>query len=307
MKFKMELNNNNIEENNMKKIKIIFTRGIQASSKTTWAKQFIKDNKDYKRICRDDCRHMLSAYTFNNENEKLVTLVEEYTINMLIEKGYNIIIDSMNLNKEKLEKRINKYKLNWECKYEITPEIKNFPIELNEAIMRDKLRDFSIGEKVIKRTWHKYRNELIEMLEEGKPKIEYNFNLPDAVCFDVDGTLFNRKNRNPFDFTKVKKDEPIKIVFEQMKFHHKIKGRYIFVFSGRDDSCWIDTFECIKKNFENNDFELRMRKAGDNRRDSIVKREMYEQYIKGKYNLIAVYDDRPQVLNECWRDLGIYF
>ena len=146
---------------------------------------------------------------------------------------------------------------------------------------------------------------MIDMLEEkNKFEIEYDPDLPDAVCFDVDGTLFNRKNRSPFDFTKIKKDEPIKIVFEQMKFHFS-KERTIFVFSGRDDSCWSDTFDQISGNYEGN-FYLFMRKTGDKRRDSIIKREMYEQHIKDKYNLIAVYDDRPQVLNELWRELGIF-
>lgn len=35
-------------------MKILFMRGMQASGKSTWAKDFILKNQDYKRVCRDD-------------------------------------------------------------------------------------------------------------------------------------------------------------------------------------------------------------------------------------------------------------
>ncbi len=50
--------------------------------------------------------------------------------------------------------------------------------------------------------------------------------------------------------------------------------------------------------------DLLMRAPGDSRRDSIVKRELYEKHIKGKYNVVAVFDDRPSVIRECWQALG---
>jgi predicted KAP-like P-loop ATPase len=184
-------------------------------------------------------------------------------------------------------------------------EIKYFPVTLEEALVRDSLREHKIGEKIIKQTWHKYKNELIEMLEEAnKLKVAYNPELSDAVCFDVDGSIAERWNRNPFDYSKVDQDLPIKIVIEQMFFHYS-KGRKIFVFSGRDDSCRELTSTWIEKYFQY-PFELRMRKTGNKDRDSIIKKELYEKYIKGKYNLIAVYDDRPSVIKECWRELGIF-
>lgn len=79
-------------------IKVIFTKGMQASGKSTWAKQFVKENQDYKRICRDDLRHMISSYTFNGENEKLVTAAERDLMHLLITEDYSLIIDKMNLN-----------------------------------------------------------------------------------------------------------------------------------------------------------------------------------------------------------------
>ena len=49
---------------------------------------------------------------------------------------------------------------------------------------------------------------------------------------------------------------------------------------------------------------LLMRKGGDQRRDSIVKREMFEQSIEPHFDVLFAIDDRPQVC-ELWRDLGV--
>lgn len=49
---------------------------------------------------------------------------------------------------------------------------------------------------------------------------------------------------------------------------------------------------------------LLMRKGGDQRRDSIVKREMFEQSIEPHFDVLFAIDDRPQVC-DLWRDLGI--
>lgn len=47
-----------------------------------------------------------------------------------------------------------------------------------------------------------------------------------------------------------------------------------------------------------------MRPEGDSRKDSVVKEEMYNEHIKYKYNVKAIYDDRQQVV-DMWRDLGL--
>ena len=49
---------------------------------------------------------------------------------------------------------------------------------------------------------------------------------------------------------------------------------------------------------------LAMRKAGDTRKDSIIKKEMFEEYVEDKYKILFVLDDRNQVV-EFWRSLGL--
>jgi hypothetical protein len=47
-----------------------------------------------------------------------------------------------------------------------------------------------------------------------------------------------------------------------------------------------------------------MRKAGDDRKDSLVKEEIYNNNIAPKYNVFLVLDDRDQVV-KFWRSKGL--
>lgn len=50
--------------------------------------------------------------------------------------------------------------------------------------------------------------------------------------------------------------------------------------------------------------QLVMRKADDQTKDSIIKQDFYNKYIKGKFNVLGIFDDRNQVV-EMWRSLGL--
>jgi hypothetical protein len=47
-----------------------------------------------------------------------------------------------------------------------------------------------------------------------------------------------------------------------------------------------------------------MRVTGDKKKDSALKEEIYNKYIKGKYNVLFVLDDRQKVVDK-WRELGL--
>jgi hypothetical protein len=50
---------------------------------------------------------------------------------------------------------------------------------------------------------------------------------------------------------------------------------------------------------------LIMRKTGDARKDSIVKKELYEAHVRGQFHIEVVLDDRNQVV-DLWRlELGL--
>ena len=164
-------------------------------------------------------------------------------------------------------------------------EVKEFPITLAEALERDKNRHFPIGEKVINDTYHKYEVECKQMIARAKPRNEDNENLSLPMCIicDIDGTLSDSTNRRIFDDSKVEEDLVIKPVKSVLcRFEGWIDK--IFIMSGRQDSCKEATVNWLNKN--NIPFDdIFMRKAVDFRDDREIKKELYEQHIKGKYRV----------------------
>lgn len=120
--------------------------------------------------------------------------------------------------------------------------------------------------------------------------------LPDVFIFDIDGTLATHEGiRGPFEEHKVHLDLPIDPVWKVLRalaYDYKI----IFV-SGRTDSCKEKTLAWLKYYADQDlgDIQLYMRKTGDQRKDSIIKKEIYDEHIFPYYNVIGVFDDRMQV------------
>lgn len=123
------------------------------------------------------------------------------------------------------------------------------------------------------------------------------------MMFDVDGTLALRVSRAPFEWDKVSQDSPNQPVIEVMKAL-RMQGYQIIYVSGRPEKTRIDTEAWLLKHC-GADGKLFMRPDGDNRKDSIVKREIFEIAIAPNYEVLSVFDDRSQVV-EMWRhELGL--
>ena len=127
--------------------------------------------------------------------------------------------------------------------------------------------------------------------------------LPPAIICDIDGTLADLGERSPYDFEKVDQDQVKHATAEAVRVFARA-GYAIILFSGRNDSAQAMTESWLQANdipFQH----LVMRRTGDRRRDSKVKREMYERAVNGKYDVLLVLDDRDQVV-EMWRkELGL--
>jgi predicted kinase len=89
----------------MCKLKIIFTVGIPASGKSTWAHEFCKQNTNFVRINRDAIRNMRGLYWFP-EDEKLITILEDSCIVQSLLYGKNVVVDSTNINPQNVENKI---------------------------------------------------------------------------------------------------------------------------------------------------------------------------------------------------------
>src|SRR5574343_7894 len=137
------------------------------------------------------------------------------------------------------------------------------------------------------------RNELIDYKNDK--------NLPEYVICDLDGTLAFLNGRNPYDATNCDKDIVNNAVLDILKNNENI----IFL-SGREDKNREPTLIFLNRcGFSlNENILLFMRKTADNRKDSIIKEEIFNTEIKDKFFVKYVIDDRLQVCR-MWHSLGL--
>lgn len=273
--------------------KLIVLKGLPASGKSTYAKELVAQG--YKRVNKDELRLLIDDGKWSRENEKAIKNLETLMVNNLLANGFNVVVDDTNFA----------YEEHWKyCSENFGGgdfEVKFFDVPLMECIERDSKRgEKSVGSKVIHRMYEQYL----------KPKlVEYNPHLPDCYIFDIDGTLAKMDGRSPYDYTKVWTDKANRDIANMFRLLHLVKtasgltNNKMFALSGREDSCMEQTKLWANHNDIRWD-KLFMRKTGDNRDDAIIKKEIYEAEIKGKYNVLMVFDDRNRVV-DMWRSLGI--
>lgn len=96
---------------------------------------------------------------------------------------------------------------------------------------------------------------------------------------------------------RVKAEQDLVVQKATKTLEDKVQKLTIESECARDTMAWLDENGVPGK-------VLHMRKNGDDRADYIVKKEIYEANIKGKYNVIFVLDDRDQVVR-MWREEGL--
>jgi len=96
------------------------------------------------------------------------------------------------------------------------------------------------------------------------------------------------------------KEENDDILKQEVVIQEKLDGANTSIWIGEAISQTMDWLIENEVDFD----ELHMRNPGDQRKDSVVKREMFDEFIKDKYNVLFVVDDRDQVV-EMWRSMGL--
>lgn len=124
-----------------------------------------------------------------------------------------------------------------------------------------------------------------------------------AIICDIDGTLAHMSGRSPYDWARVGEDSSDRNVAEVVR-RLNTSGLWIILFSGRDSSCRRETEDWLRANNIPYD-DLYMRPQGDNRKDSIIKRELFEKWVEGIYDVLCVLDDRNQVVDMWRNELGL--
>lgn len=278
--------------------KILVLCGPPASGKSTYAREFIKGKTDWVIVNRDSIREGRGEYWVPSQ-EDYISDLEEFSIRAAIKRNYNVIIDATNLNPKTQEKW---RKIAAETKSSI--EFKEFFIPYKEALERDKKRERSVGEKVLKNFYLKYYSDrYTEEISDKRYILEQNKSLPKCIVCDLDGTLCLHQGRSPYDLSKVSKDKPNDPLVDLLRV---LSGSVdIIFFSGREGTkqCQEDTAKWINDNV-NIPYQLYMRKEKDYRPDEVIKEELYNEIIKDNYYCIAIFDDRQKVVDK-WRSLGL--
>ena len=132
---------------------------------------------------------------------------------------------------------------------------------------------------------------------------EKSLGLTKCIIVDVDGTLSLMNNRHVYNAEQSVNDQvnhPVK----QLCNLYYAEDYVVILMTGRQESERKVTEEFLKKNSIWHDTMI-MRATGDYRKDSIIKKELYEKHIEGIYHVEFVLDDRNQVV-DMWRDeLGL--
>ena len=80
---------------------------------------------------------------------------------------------------------------------------------------------------------------------------------------------------------------------------------HVLFLSGRDGCCYAKTYDWLVEHVGHNvSWSLNMRKTKDFRKDSIVKEELFWDIVAPNFNVVGVFDDRPQVL-QMWHELKL--
>lgn len=126
---------------------------------------------------------------------------------------------------------------------------------------------------------------------------------PSAVIVDVDGTLALIQDRSPYSHHGVLKDKPnapVIVVARALA----AQGHVLVIVSGRSEVAREDTELWLRRHLGIDFYGPLMRADRDDRKDAIIKREIYHREIEPRYEVLCVLDDRDQVVS-MWRKLGL--
>ena len=121
-----------------------------------------------------------------------------------------------------------------------------------------------------------------------------------ALISDVDGTVAIRNGREPFEWSRLHEDLPNEGVIEVISRLAQSGLQIIFI-SGREERYRSDTESWLNRHVHFQ-FELYCRNNEDYRKDSVIKQEIYLESIHERFKVLAVLDDRDQVVR-MWRDV----
>lgn len=278
---------------------LFIPRGLPAAGKSVWSKEQVALSKGRtKRVSRDQLREMVDP-AWTAVKEKAIVIARDAMIKEWLAAGYSVIADDTNLSTKVYT---DLQAIGQDLGAKVVP-VDFTDVHVEDCLKRDAGRPHSVGQDVIMKMYYKYLCE--------KPPI-FDPKLPSIVICDVDGTIAEKKEgrgeRGWFDEERVFEDGVRENVLNNVMaaaISWKPERKVLYL-SGRSEKArvgtqlWLDVKALVNVGTTEG---LLMRKEGDSRPDYIIKKEIYEAHIKGKYNIAQIFDDRPAVLR-MWEGLG---
>lgn len=306
----------------MSRAKLTITVGLPGSGKTTEASLILhnegRDNVEL--VSRDDLRHLLfrADGVLSGAQENRITKVEKQIVKDALKAGRHVVVHDLNLRE--------RYRNQWaeiarDCNAEFNIiDLTQVPLEV--CIERNALRK-SRGERYVPKDviygmaqkfkdtlkadpWKPYKLYPSAAWHEklNNEPVEHVPGLPDAIIVDLDGTVFDCTGvRSPYDETKYHLDKPKQWVIDRVRDHaYKLGHKVIFVSGRHEDGREVS--EMMLNNHVKVPIEGFFMRYERGTEDSIIKLNLFNTYIRGKYNIVAVYDDRNRVV-QMWRSLAL--
>jgi len=287
-----------------KNLQILILVGAPGSGKSTFARYFLRTEENWMRLCRDDFRAMhFAAGNMSNHEERLIAEMIDTAVETLLLKRSNVLIDATHCRREYFDHYIERFNHLADISFKI------FDIDAATLAERCDKRYRNTGKLVPASVLKKFIEELEVLKKEfdftPRPKVAarepvavQDTGLPKAILCDLDGTLALMRDRNPYDATRCDEDDLNEPVAGVLRSYYG-NGYQILLISGREERFYQPTVRFLEKHSISY-HHLWMRKSKDFRKDAIIKREIFDAEIAGKFFIEFVLDDRNQVV-EMWR------
>jgi len=286
---------------------IIIVVGPPGCGKSIWASLYVENHKA-KRLNRDDFRSSMQNGKYTDFDEKVIKRIRNYAVESWLQTGYDVVVDDTNLTPD------------------VFPEMQRIARRVGDTGVREHVINTERGVcwynnthrskgVVPEQDWNKlwllythYQKHDEYFAPPRQIQTEMYLNeyhdseLPHCVIVDLDETLaLHPYRRDPYDHSNIPNDLPNMPLVDTL---HRSEDAIIIV-TGRSEISKDATEDWLAKHGIEYDHLYMRSKDEETEHDFKIKKDIYDRYIKDKYFVTAVYEDRERLV-ELWRDLGLF-